>query len=101
MNVARIDTIGGSNRRDRHDVKDQFSDFAALASGAVASIADIQEVLLDDEALLMFLDTDGRFKPIREETFVWVVIKRRASCARTWALRRSPARWPRCAAVSS
>ena len=29
----------------------------------------------DDEALVLFLDTDARFKPLPEETFVWVVTK--------------------------
>jgi hypothetical protein len=43
---------------------------------AVASIADVQQVLHDDEALLVFLDTADRFKPLPEETFIWVVTKR-------------------------
>jgi hypothetical protein len=42
---------------------------------AVASIAEVRAVLCDDEALLMFLDTDDRIKPIPEETFIWVITK--------------------------
>jgi CHAT domain-containing protein len=41
----------------------------------VASIGEVQAVLRDDEALLMFFDTDDGFKPLPEETFVWVVTK--------------------------
>ena len=34
-----------------------------------------QAELRDDEALVLFLDTDARFKPLPEETFLWVVTK--------------------------
>ena len=52
-----------------------FPDYAALASPRPISVADVQVVLRDDEALLLFLDTDARFEPLPEETFLWVVTK--------------------------
>jgi len=53
-----------------------FPDYAALASPNPVSLADVQAVLHADEALVLFLDTDARFKPLPEETFIWVVTKR-------------------------
>ena len=32
-------------------------------------------MLYEDEALLVFLDTDERFKPLPEETFIWAITK--------------------------
>jgi hypothetical protein len=52
-----------------------FPDYAALASPRPVSVADVQASLRDDEALVVFLDTDDGFKPLPEETFVWVVTK--------------------------
>ena len=53
-----------------------FPDYAALASPAPVSVAEVQAQLGADEALVLFVDTDDRFKPLPEETFVWVVTKR-------------------------
>jgi CHAT domain-containing protein len=63
---ARLSEI---NRRLAQD----FPDYAALASPAPTSVADVQAQLSADEALVLFLDTDDRFKPLPEESFVWVV----------------------------
>jgi CHAT domain-containing protein len=52
-----------------------FPDYAALASPAPVSVADVQADLRDDEALVLFLDTDDRFRPLPEESFIWVVTK--------------------------
>jgi tetratricopeptide (TPR) repeat protein/CHAT domain-containing protein len=52
-----------------------FPDYAALTSPKAISVADVQSALRDDEALILTLDTDGRFNPLPEETFVWVVTK--------------------------
>ena len=32
-------------------------------------------MLRPNEALVLFLDTDERFKPTPEETFIWVITK--------------------------
>jgi CHAT domain-containing protein/tetratricopeptide (TPR) repeat protein len=53
----------------------KFPDYAALASPAPVSVAEVQGQLSPNEALVVFLDTDNRFKPLPEESFVWVVTK--------------------------
>src|SRR5262249_13320518 len=72
-----------------------FPDYAALASPAPVSVADVQGQLGADEALVLFLDTGDRFKPLPEETFVWVVTKSEVRWVRsalgTDALRREVA----------
>jgi len=71
-----------------------FSDYAALASPKPVSVVEVQASLRDDEALLLFLDTI-EYKPLPEETFVWVVTKREVRWLRsdlgTEALRREVA----------
>ena len=56
-------------------ITSDFPDYAALASPKQIAITDVQANLRNDEALVQFLDTDARFKPLPEETFVWVVTK--------------------------
>jgi hypothetical protein len=82
---ARLADIGQKLAKD-------FADHAALASPAPASVADVQAQVGADEALVLFLDTDNRFKPLPEETFVWVVTKSQRRCS---------ARWRRCGAGST
>jgi CHAT domain-containing protein/tetratricopeptide (TPR) repeat protein len=53
---------------------EHFPDYAALASPAPASVAEIQAQLRADEALVLFLDTP-EWKPLPEETFVWVITR--------------------------
>jgi CHAT domain-containing protein/tetratricopeptide (TPR) repeat protein len=65
---ARLAEIG---RRLAQD----FPDYAALATPAPVSITEVQAQLSPDEALVLFLDTDDRFKPSPEETFIWVVTR--------------------------
>ncbi len=50
-----------------------FPDYAALASPKPTSVSEVQSSLRDDEALVLFLDTNAGFKPLPEATFVWVV----------------------------
>ncbi|MGE4146923.1 MAG: tetratricopeptide repeat protein [Hyphomicrobiaceae bacterium] len=52
-----------------------FPDYAALAQPRPVAVRDVQAVLGEHEALILFLDTDARFKPLPEETFIWVVTK--------------------------
>jgi CHAT domain-containing protein/tetratricopeptide (TPR) repeat protein len=65
---SRLADIGRKLAKD-------FPDYAALASPAPVSVAGVQAQLGADEALVLFLDTDARFKPLPEETFVWVVTR--------------------------
>jgi hypothetical protein len=60
-----------------------FPDYAALASPKPVSVVDVQAGLREDEALLLFVDTDARFNPLPEETFVWVVTKREVRWVRS------------------
>jgi hypothetical protein len=53
--------------------KQDFPDYAALASPTPLSVTDVQTQLAADEALILFLDTEDPLKPAPEETFVWVV----------------------------
>jgi CHAT domain-containing protein/tetratricopeptide (TPR) repeat protein len=64
---SHLDAIG---RRLAQD----FPDYAALINPAAVSVADVQGLLGDDEALVLFLDTPAA-GPLAEETFVWVVTK--------------------------
>ncbi len=50
-----------------------FPDYAALAGAKPIAVADVQSSLRDNEALLLFLDTDASFKPLPEETFAWIL----------------------------
>ncbi|WP_295558151.1 CHAT domain-containing tetratricopeptide repeat protein [uncultured Hyphomicrobium sp.] len=58
-----------------HRLQLGFPDYAALSAPQPVSIEDLQKnYLRDDEALILFLDTNEQ-KPVPEETFVWVVTK--------------------------
>jgi len=59
-----------------------FPDYAALASPAPISVAEVQAQLNTDEALVLFLDTTEG-KPLPEETFIWVVTKTDTRWARS------------------
>jgi CHAT domain-containing protein/tetratricopeptide (TPR) repeat protein len=52
-----------------------FPEYASLTGPKPASVAEVQALLQPNEALVLFLDTDERFKPTPEETFIWVVTK--------------------------
>ncbi|MGE0205772.1 MAG: tetratricopeptide repeat protein, partial [Hyphomicrobiaceae bacterium] len=53
-----------------------FPDYAALVQPRPVAFRDVQAVLGEHEALILFLDTDDRFEPaLPTETFVWVVTK--------------------------
>ena len=95
--LAAIDTrLAEIDRRLAQD----FPDYAALASPAPVSVAEVQAQLGADEALVLFLDTP-EWKPLPEETFIWVVTKSDVRWVRSdLARRRSPARWRRCVAAS-
>jgi CHAT domain-containing protein/tetratricopeptide (TPR) repeat protein len=51
-----------------------FPDYASLANPAPAPVAEVQAQLAADEALVVFLDTP-EWRPLPEESFVWVVTK--------------------------
>ncbi|WP_295559875.1 CHAT domain-containing tetratricopeptide repeat protein [uncultured Hyphomicrobium sp.] len=66
-----------------------FPDYASLTNLEPLAVADVQSLLRDDEALLLFLDT-GAVKfdspdvaPLPEESFIWVVTKSEARWTRS------------------
>jgi CHAT domain-containing protein len=63
----RLAAIDGRLARD-------FPDYAALASPAPASLAEVQAQLGADEALVLFLDIPAA-RHVPEESFIWVVTK--------------------------
>jgi CHAT domain-containing protein len=73
-NVARLEAIDKRIGEIDQRLKAEFPDYAALASPAALSAANVQALLGPDEALVLFLDTP-EWKPTPEETFVWVVTK--------------------------
>jgi CHAT domain-containing protein/tetratricopeptide (TPR) repeat protein len=52
-----------------------FPNYAALAKPRPISVQDVQGQLREDEVLVLVFDTDGRFRPVPEESFLWVVTK--------------------------
>jgi CHAT domain-containing protein/tetratricopeptide (TPR) repeat protein len=51
-----------------------FPDYAALAIPAAVSVAEVRADLNPEEALILFLDTPA-WRPLPEETFIWVVTR--------------------------
>jgi len=64
---ARIQEI------DRALAKD-FPDYAALTNPEPMAVSEVQALLADREALLVFLDTP-EWGPVPEETFIWAITK--------------------------
>lgn len=52
-----------------------FPDYDSLRRPQASGVEEVQAVLRDDEALVLFLDTNARFTPLPEETFIWIVTK--------------------------
>jgi formylglycine-generating enzyme required for sulfatase activity/tetratricopeptide (TPR) repeat protein/CHAT domain-containing protein len=75
INVARLEAIDKRIGEIDQRFRVEFPDYAALASPAPLPATDVQALLGPDEALVLFLDTDSRYRPIPEETYVWVVTK--------------------------
>jgi CHAT domain-containing protein/tetratricopeptide (TPR) repeat protein len=73
-NIAQIARIDGRIAAIDKRLAVEFPEFAALASPAPLSIDEVQALLGDDEALVLFFDT-REIKPTPQETFIWVVTK--------------------------
>lgn len=73
--INRLAEIENGIASRRKVLADRFPEFDSLTSPKPISVADAHVSLRDGEALVLFLDTDDRFKPLPEETFVWVVTK--------------------------
>ncbi len=75
-NQARLLAIEARIAGIDKDLTAKFPDYAALASPAPLALEEAQAQLGVDEALVLFLDVDARFKPTPEETFIWVVTRK-------------------------
>ena len=71
-NMGRLGAIDARIAAIDERLKGGFANYAAFANPVPLSVEEVQAQLGDDEALILFLDTDGR---AAEETFVWVVSK--------------------------
>jgi CHAT domain-containing protein/Tfp pilus assembly protein PilF len=72
---ARLTEIDGT-------LKNEFPDYATLASPEPLIISEVQSLLRDDEALVLFLDIP-EWQVTPEETFIWVVTKTNARWVRS------------------
>ena len=73
-NVARLAAIDTQIKEIDKDLSANFPDYAELLSPAPISVEEVQALLGDDEALVLFLDTRG-LGSAPEESFIWVVTK--------------------------
>ena len=73
-NMARLTAIDARIKEIDKELAANFPDYAELISPAPIAIEEIQALLGDDEALVLFLDT-GELGPVPEESFIWVVTK--------------------------
>src|SRR5208337_5073479 len=73
-NQVRLATINTRIGEIDGALKERFPDYEALASPAPSSVEEVQAQLHNNEALMLFFDTQES-KPTPEETFIWVVTK--------------------------
>ena len=82
---ARLDVVGEDIEVADRELALSFPDFAALASPRPLTIAKVQSLLADDEALILFQDTDAALG--RDGmTFLWLITRTQS--------RWSAVRWP-------
>ncbi len=73
-NLARLSAIDTRIKEIDTDLSANFPNYAEMLSLAPISVEEVQALLGDDEALVLFLDTPG-LGPAPEEGFLWVVTK--------------------------
>ncbi len=73
-NAARLAAIDARIQGIDKDLAENFPGYANLMNPVPVSVEEIQSLLGDDEALVLFLDT-VELGPMPEESFVWVVTK--------------------------
>ena len=74
-NLARTAAIAARVAKIDKQLAVQFPDYAALASAQPLSVEETQAQLAENEALVLFIDSDDKFKPAPEESFIWVVTR--------------------------
>ncbi len=73
-NLDRLAAIDARLKEIDAELAAKFPRYADLVSPAPVTVEEIQALLGDDEALVLFLDT-RELGPAPEETFIWVVTK--------------------------
>jgi CHAT domain-containing protein/tetratricopeptide (TPR) repeat protein len=73
-NMGKLAAIDARIKQIDKELAAKFPDYAELMNPAPISVEDIQALLGDDEALVLFLDT-GKLRTAPEESFIWVVTK--------------------------
>lgn len=73
-NSVRLAAIDSRIAQINRDFQDKFPNYAALTSLSPIPASEVQALLKENEALVLFLDTRSR-DPLPEETFIWVVTK--------------------------
>ena len=73
-NIARLAAADARIQEIDKELEANFSDYADLVNPAPISVEEIQALLGDDEALVLFVGT-GELGPVPEESFIWVVTK--------------------------
>ena len=73
-NMGRLAAINARIKEIDKELAVKFPDYAELVSPALITVEEIQALLGDDEALVLFLDT-GELGPVPEESFIWAVTK--------------------------
>ena len=73
-NVSRLSAIDTRIKEIDQDLSANFPDYAELLSPVPISVEEVQALLGDDEALVLFLDTQ-ELGSAPEESFIWVVTK--------------------------
>jgi CHAT domain-containing protein/tetratricopeptide (TPR) repeat protein len=70
----RLAAIDGRLKAIDAQFATDFPEYAALTSPRPTSVSEVQALLQPNEALVLFLDT-SEWKPVPEETFIWVITK--------------------------
>jgi hypothetical protein len=73
-NRGRLAAIDARIKEIDKELAAKFPDYAELVRPVPITEEEIQALLGDDEALVLFLDT-GELGPLPEESFIWVVTK--------------------------
>ena len=73
-NMGRLKAIDARIKVIDEELAAKFPEYEELANPAPITVEEIQALLGDDEALVLFLDT-GKLRTAPEESFIWVVTK--------------------------
>jgi CHAT domain-containing protein/tetratricopeptide (TPR) repeat protein len=73
-NMGRLKAIDARIKEIDEELAAKFPEYDELTSPAPITVEEVQALLGDDEALVVFLDT-GKLRTAPEESFIWVVTK--------------------------